>query len=463
MENKLAINRLIHNYLLFVFVYLSFEPIILNITSAISANILPIIRFMPELLGYVLIIIAVIFKKEKYRLNKIDLYLLATFFLGLISSALYTSDIVIFIIGLRYFFRYIFIYILVRLSQWGTKETKRVFQLLRNIMVIEIFLAVWQLASRETADLLLMPNYGEIVEGINSMMVQSKSAFAVYSSFGRYNMFGYFITVVIWYLLARRETLTDIKEKNKNNLELCIWIILLILSYSRQTLVAIFLGYIIYSFYRNKISFSYVFKKMCLFIVIGFVVAYVSASVALNIANTTGVGIVSGNIVERYLSMFNITFFAIDYIGHGRTWFISEGILRLLSENPLLGYGLGMYGCSDTIHMDYSVYQNLGIPKTYYMDVFIGCIIGQVGLLGFATYMLSYKKVMQKCLYFFDGKTNNIIIRQTAIITFGVIVSSLLMMMFSSSLSNRLMGFYLWLFIGIFVSTINKNNIGSDK
>ena len=122
-----------------------------------------------------------------------------------------------------------------------------------------------------------------------------------------------------------------------------------------------------------------------------------------------------------------------------------------------------MYGCSDTIYMDYSVYQNLGIPKTYYMDVFIGCIIGQVGLLGFATYMLSYKKVMQKCLYFFDGKTNNIIIRQTAIITFGVIVSSLLMMMFSSSLSNRLMGFYLWLFIGIFVSTINKNNIGSDK
>ncbi len=463
MENKLSLNRLIHNYILFMFVYLSFEPIILNITSAISVSVLPIIRFLPELLGYGLVAIAVIFKKEKYKLNKVDLYLLVTFFIGLISSVLYTSDIIIFIIGLRYFFRYIFIYILVRLSRWGTKETERVFQLLRSIMVIEIFLAVWQLVSRETADLLLMPNYGDIVEGINSMMVQSKSAFAVYSSFGRYNMFGYFITVVIWYLLARRETLTDIKEKKKNNLELCIWIVLLILSYSRQTLVAIFIGYIIYSFYCSKISFVYVFKRLFVFMVIGLVVAYVSASVALNIANTTGVGIVSGSIVERYLSMFNITFFFIDYIGYGRTWFISEGILRLLSENPLLGYGLGMYGCPDTIRIDYSVYQNLGIPKTYYMDVFIGCIIGQVGLLGFVTYMLSYKSVMKKCLCFVDRKTNNIIIRQTAIITFGVIVSSLIMMMFSSSLSNRLMGFYLWLFIGIFVSTINKNNIGNDK
>lgn len=458
MENKLSINRTIHNYLLFMFIYLSIEPVILNIVSLVSANILPLVRFAPEAFGYVLIIMALVLKKTSYTLNRIDIYLILTLMIGLISSALYTSNITIFLIGLRYFFRYIFIYILVRISEWDNVATKRMFSCLTKIMIIEIFLALWQLISRETADLLLMPSYGEIVEGINSMMVQSKSAYAVYGSFGRYNMFGYFITVVIWFLLAKREVMDNIKEKRKNTLMLFVWGIILLLSYSRQTIVAIVIGCGIYSFCRSKISLKYVIKRFFLLIIIGVVVVYVSATVALNVANTTGIGIVGGSIADRYLSMFNLTFFAIDYIGHGRTWFISEGLIRLLSENPILGYGLGMYGCPDTIRMDYSVYQNLGIPKTYYMDVFIGCIIGQVGLLGFITYMIAYKKIMQKCLSFVNEKVD-VLTRQIAVITFGVTISSLFMMMFSSSLSNRLMGFYLWLFIGIFISMTNKNNV----
>lgn len=146
--------------------------------------------------------------------------------------------------------------------------------------------------------------------------------------------------------------------------------------------------------------------------------------------------------------MFSLDFLKIDFEGRGRTWFITEGILRLLSKNPVFGYGIGMYGCPDTLRMNTYVYELLNIPTTYYMDVYIGCIIGQIGLVGFFVYMEAYTNVLKISKKVF--KSNNVSPERIkiAIITFGVILSTLVMMMFSSSLCNRVMALYVWIFIG---------------
>ena len=386
---KISINKLIHCYVYMMFVYLSFEPVILNIVNMISSSLLFPVRYSFEVIGYILLGIALIFKGvagKTIKFNKLDLYITLTILVSVVSSMLYTSSFAVFLIGFRYFFRYVYIYILIRLSDWGTEQSKKIYKILLGILFIEYILCLWQLLDRSSSDLLLMPSYGEVIEGINSMMEQLSAELAVYGSFGRYNMLGYFLTLAIWYIMAERESCRD-DERRKYTILLVLSFVLLFLSYSRQTLVAIVLAFIIFKLHKSKYGFKQLMTVSLAILITAATVFFVSAQSTLNLADTSGVGIVSGSISDRYLSMLNLDFFVIDYIGYGRTWFITDGIALLLSENPVLGYGLGMYGCPDTISLDPSVYHMLGIPMTYYMDVFIGCIIGQVGLLGFLVYM----------------------------------------------------------------------------
>ena len=452
---KISINKLIYCYVYMMFVYLSFEPVVLNVVNMISSSLLFPVRYSFEVVGYVLLVVTLIFKGmtgKKIKFNKLDLYITLTILVSVVSSMLYTSSFAVFLIGFRYFFRYVYIYILIRLSDWGTEQSKKIYKILLGILFIEYILCLWQLLDRSSSDLLLMPSYGEVIEGINSMMEQLSSDLAVYGSFGRYNMLGYFLALAIWYIMAERESCRD-DERRKYTILLLLSFVLLFLSYSRQTLVAIVLAFIMFKLHKSKYGFKQLMTVSFITLVTVVTVFFVTAQSTLNLADTSGVGIVSASISDRYLSMLNLDFFIIDYIGYGRTWFITDGIALLLSENPVLGYGLGMYGCPDTISLDPSVYHMLGIPMTYYMDVFIGCIIGQVGLLGFLVYMKAYMVILKdavKCSTHTLGNSREYIV--TAITTYGVVLSTLLMMMFSSSLSNRVMGFFVWLMIGMMIS-----------
>lgn len=448
---KISINKLIRCYVYMMFVYLSFEPVILNVVNMISSSLMFPVRYGLEGIGYVLLGVTVIFKGTTPKFHKLDLYIVLTVFVSIVSSMLYTSSVFVFLIGFRYFFRYIYIYVLIRLSDWGAEQSGKIYKMLLGVLLIEYILCIWQLLDRSSADLLLMPSYGEVIEGVNSMMEQLSSDLAVYGSFGRYNMLGYFLTMAIWYIIAERENCCD-EGKKKYDILLILSFVLLVLSYSRQTIVSIAIAFIIFKIQKSKYGIKQLMATSLLIVVLAIGVFFVTSQSVLNLSDTSGVGIVSGSISDRYLSMLNFDFFIIDYLGYGRTWFITDGIALLLSENPVLGYGLGMYGCPDTISLDPSVYHMLGIPMTYYMDVFIGCIIGQVGLLGFLVYMKAYMVILKdavKCTRI-SGNSREYIV--TAITTYGVVLSTLLMMMFSSSLSNRVMGFFVWLMIGMMIS-----------
>ena len=176
---------------------------------------------------------------------------------------------------------------------------------------------------------------------------------------------------------------------------------------------------------------------------------------------STGVGVVTGSVYDRYVSMFSLRFLQIDYEGYGRTWFISEGIRRLLCSKPFLGFGLGMYGCPDTLTMSSAVYDLLDIPTTYYMDVYLGCLLGQIGIFGTFTYLASYFSIMKHSKNMLNMSNNKNSIK-LSVITFGVIVSSIIMMFFSSSLCNRVMAYYMWLMIGLFINSISKSRLNSS-
>lgn len=452
---RCTFSNLCHMYIRMFIIYITFETPILNLASAISPSILPLIRYGVEGLGYILLVFGMVSRKNgnKARITYFDILIAITIIIGIVSSLVNIVPIAIFGIGLRYLLRYLCVYMLIRLSKWEFKYIDGSYELIKKIMIIEVILVVWQFVSRETSNVFLYPNYGKILENIGSSINAVSGTYAIYGSLGRYNLFGYFATLAIWLLIAEIEV-----RESKSVLNLMIWSILLVLSFSRQTIVGIIAAYIVYLYMKKRITK----KQVLLICLIGLVVL----ALVLNAANymieedytSTGVGVATGGIYDRYISMFSLDFLKIDYEGKGRTWFLTEGMRLLVSSKPVLGYGLGMYGCPDAISLNSSVYTLLKIPTTYYMDVYIGCVIGQIGLLGFYAYMSAYVWVLKKCMACINATEEDIRIKKLAIITFGILLSSLIMMFFSSSMCNRIMALYVWVFIGLFLNIRSKDN-----
>lgn len=449
----LSLNKFCQLYIHLYFIYITFEAVILNVIRDSPNIVLIIVRYGLEGFGYGLLVILMALKcHKKFRLSRFDKYILCTIAAAILSSIINIVEFKIFLIGFRYLFRYLFIYGIIRLSMWNVADLNRFYKTLRIVMIIQIALVIFQLIDRNTADAILEPKFGEIIANVNSTMTQLSSKFAIYGSLGRYNLFGYFSTLAIWYWIAELES--NKRYKIKSKIMLFIWVIMLIVSFSRQTIVGIFIAFFIYILMKKRVSYGQFFIIICsgLMAIILAVLAATSFAIASNYTQT-GIGVVSGTIYDRYVSMFSFDFFKIDFEGRGRTWFVTEGIIRLLKFNPIVGYGVGMYGCPDTLILSNYVYERLNIPTTYYMDVYVGCIIGQIGLLGLIIYMLAYANMIKKCSLIIKKKFEFSESKKLSIITFGLIISTLVMMLFSSSLSNRIMALYVWIFIG-FQNTI---------
>lgn len=452
MKKQVNISIIIQNYIFIMFIFITFETIILNFTSDISRGLLPVVRYGIEGAGYILLIFCLFTRRcIKFKLHIFDKLILCTIVISIISSLFNFVEPRIFVIGARYLLRYLYLYILIRMAGLDETAVQRFFKILVNTMYIEILLVIWELLHRQSADLVLFPRYGNIVEGFSAALNTVSSKWAVYGSLGRYNLFGYFCVLAIWYWIAECET----KRNKKSQFMVAIWLFLLVISFSRQTIVGIFGAYIIFLVLKKKINW-----KQMLIVVISVVTVIVLIINAATFVisgdyTSTGIGVVTGSVYDRYVSMFSLRFLQIDYEGYGRTWFISEGIRRLLASKPLLGFGLGMYGCPDTLKMSSEVYDLLDIPTTYYMDVYFGCLLGQIGLLGTFTYLASYFSIIKYSKNTVNRSNNKDSIK-LSIITFGVVASSIIMMFFSSSLCNRVMAYYMWLMIGLFINSISK-------
>ena len=458
MKKKLNINIIIQNYILIMFIFITFETIILNFTSDISKSLLPFVRYGIEGAGYILLIFGIFTKRcIKFRLYIFDKLILCTIFISIISSLFNFVEPRIFVIGFRYLLRYLYIYILIRIAGWDEAAVRRFFKIFVSIMYIEILLVIWELLHRQSADLVLFPRYGNIIEGFSSALNTVSSKWAVYGSLGRYNLFGYFCVLAIWYWIAECET----EKSKKSQFMIAIWLFLLVISFSRQTIVGIFGAYILFLLFKKKINWKQMLIIVISIVTVVILVINAASFVISGDYTSTGVGVVTGSVYDRYVSMFSLRFLQIDYEGYGRTWFISEGIRRLWCSKPFLGFGLGMYGCPDTLTMSSAVYDLLDIPTTYYMDVYLGCLLGQIGIFGTFTYLASYFSIMKHSKNMLNMSNNKNSIK-LSVITFGVIVSSIIMMFFSSSLCNRVMAYYMWLMIGLFINSISKSRLNSS-
>ena len=130
MKKKLNINIIIQNYILIMFIFITFETIILNFTSDISKSLLPFVRYGIEGAGYILLIFGIFTKRcIKFRLYIFDKLILCTIFISIISSLFNFVEPRIFVIGFRYLLRYLYIYILIRIAGWDEAAVRRFFKI----------------------------------------------------------------------------------------------------------------------------------------------------------------------------------------------------------------------------------------------------------------------------------------------------------------------------------------------
>lgn len=422
-------------YIFILCFYLSFETLILNY---IPGSVTGLLRYGIEVLGYGILLFVFILE-GRIRITR-ELRAVFTFaVVGLVSAILNWEKPMLFILGTRWVLRYVYVYWIIIQCRWSRKDIAQFFKMIRIIMVINIFLCVFQMANRPLADSILMPHYENIFSDIDSYAVQGKSDYALYGSFGRYGEFAYFIVYAMWLWIAEM-LVKQGSRRWKNWLMLAVWAILLVFSYARQAMVAMVISVLLFMLINKNIHLQKIHIGL---IVVAMGVCVLLLPFADRIE--TGAGVIGENITSRYASIFTGSFISSDFYGHGRTWFYTVGAYRLLSHKPLFGFGIGRYGCQTAITYDLSVHKQLSIPTGASMDVYWVSILGQVGLIGLLCLAVVYIMPIKEAFRIInvDSGTDKLA-NKVAVLIAGSLMCGLVMTFFGSSLSDRYMAFYLW-------------------
>ncbi|EJQ24130.1 O-antigen ligase family protein [Bacillus cereus] len=431
-------------WLYFLIIYFPMETIIVkNLPNQIAV----ILKYSIEPISVFLLLFIICKKLATKNLSfknigNLGIVLLLFLVVSLISSMLNDVSVDIFLLGLRWFLRYIPILLIVMLLDWRIEEIKRIFLIIFGVVLFVNLVGVLQLLGGEKISEILKPKALEITNQITLELDQGISRYAVYSTFGRYSAFALFLSTFFVFIFAK-----FIMTK-KSGLLLLFTGIMLMLTYARQAVFGVILGIIIIAILHNN-------KKLRIVMGMGFTIVTISFLIFLQ--NTQGfvANDISQDFTNRFFGALTYENFLFDIRNYGRLYFIFVVGKLFLQEVPLLGVGMGMYGTEPAISLNSSVYVHYNIPIQYSMDVFWISILGQVGLIGLLLWVAIYIICFIKSIKLFK-KTSHRFVKWFALgyaSNIGVILTE---SFFSSNLNDRYQSFYFWLLTGFLLILYNK-------
>lgn len=439
---SLSFSKLCIYYLYIMTIYLSFETPILNL---LPHFMLAPVRYGIEAFGYVLLIFLFIAQWGHYKYGNQEILIFLAILVMALNVIFYVSDLKIAAMGFRWLLRYLYLYFIVIFINWTPFYIKRFFRLITWIIRIEMVLSILQLVAKDFVNQLLAPYYQDIISGISSYATQGSASNAIFGSFGRYSEFGMFIMLALWFYISGYAASEKKEHRQQYFYRILLWGILLILSYCRQALVAVLFSVLIFALAYKEWKMTR--SSMVLMGIL--IVAAIPVSILLLSSFEATYGTIYEGLASRFLSIFSLKYLTMDYTGKGRTWFYTHALYRLVSTRPLLGYGLGRYGCQTAIQYDTSVYEALDIPTRFSMDGYYVSIIGQLGLVGGGFLISIYLYFARSCRKYFNSLKKDLYTKRIMIFTYGYIICGLITAFFSSSLSDRYLAFYMWVLIGI--------------
>jgi len=278
--------------------------------------------------------------------------------------------------GLRWMLRYVALYYLIVHLDWDERRRRRWLTLLLGVALMEAAIGIMQSVVGEPAWRFLAPDYSKREWDFEEIKWDPNFRRGVFATMGTYYALGTYLA--IWSILVLSWRWATGRRRYLAALGLLLTG--LFLSYSRQALLALLLAAIAcaWAHRRRRVVAAWALVSV-VYLGLG---AYVFlADVPIPASN------IDRPVHERFLGPFSRDYWIIDYTFGGRSYLLLDVGGRLLADAPLLGQGPGMFGTRASLLYRSPVYERLKIETRNLFDVYWVAILGQVGLLGVATYL----------------------------------------------------------------------------
>lgn len=442
-------------------VYLPFESIVLKF---IPEDVYVYARYGSEFLIYVVALVVLVRWLSGSKAHK-DTPFDLPFFLFVLSlgcSAL--VNLVppsITLLGLRQILRFMLVFFLVVQIAPTKSFIQRLTWIMLGVMVFQSMLGIMQAIIGEPLDQFLLPSEGRtygaltLTAGVEQFWDPGSRVFA---TLGRYDRLGNFL-----YLFLLLSTAILFTKKLYKKYAWIVWIFCisvpaLVLTYSRSSWFAFLIGFFFIG-YVAKRDRRVLGGFVALILALGFILAGSGLRVSL-ITESPG-----QTLSERFFESFSLARWRGEYYGLGRVFWYVHTPLDVIPASPIFGFGAGQFGGGAVAALhNTSVYEQLGLPFGIFgtdgaIDNNWFSLWGEAGTLGMGFYLWLYIG-----LFFYALRTARTH-KDPFVQALGYAVCAMLLAtgfnaFTSSVLEIRTSAYYLWLYAGfLFVLSQKQDQV----
>jgi len=443
----------------FLGLYFPLEPFLMK---WISEELFVIVRFAPEVLLYLVVVVAF---WNRWKIGErprtlLDIpCLLFVIILGT-SVVLNLLPLDIAVIGARQILRFILVFFAVVYLR-PDRRVLRIFTIAMFAMILfQSALGIAQWIVGERLDAFLFPSegrfLGELTLAPNAFRFWDPGS-RVFGTLGRYDRLGTFLG---FFLLIAVGVLYEVKHLR---IRKELWLIFLlglpalVLTYSRSGWFGFVLGFLLIAWVLKK-------DQRVKLAAGGFLIVVTAYVGVTGIVVNRLMDVPSQNVTERFFEAFSYTRWQGEYYGLGRLFWVVNTPLHVISSAPLFGHGPGTFGGGAVSALrNTKVYDELGLPfgvagTEGYIDNNWLSLWGETGTLGMVFYLWMFVLLFLLSFKLWrEGKDE--FARAVALGFCGVMVAVALNAFLASFLEARTLAFYFWGYAGVVVVLADKEGI----
>ena len=457
----------------FLAVYLPFESLVLKF---VPNEAYALVRYGSEVLIYVIagvILLRIILRATKFSSTPVDLPFVLFVVTLIASVAVNFVSPTIAALGMRQILRFMLVLFLVVQLKPSKEYIRNLTFILFGIVLFECTLGFLQPIIGERLDLFLLPSDARSLGNITLTSGVAETwdpGSRIFGTLGRYDLLGNFLYL---FLLIGTGFLFEIAGKGQGErgkglgrgVEKGIrtWLIALfvmgipalMLTYSRASWFAFFLGFLFIGLWikrDRRIGIALV----SFILIIGTYLAISGLSVRY-ITDTPG-----QTVADRFFESFSYARWASEYYGLGRTYWMVQTPLEVVSHSPFFGVGPGQFGggAAAALH-NTKVYESLGLPfgvfgTEGYIDNNWFSLWGETGTIGVVLYMWILFLLFRYAVNLY--RTSKDPFTRSIAIGFAACVLAFAFNGFSSTLFEiRTAAFYFWMYAGFVIALGEKH------
>ena len=412
-------------------------------------------RFGPELLLIILLGLVLLEKAKRgfrWQSTPIDLSLILFLGIALISATLNSTPVIVGLLGIRPLIRYITIFYILSQLRVSRPFLRRWLILVFNVATIVAIIGLLQTVIGERLTNFLIAG-DVIVDGVVVRLglrhIISARTY-IFSTMGRYDTLGNYLSLLL--LIAFGLYFFSTGHWKKRVLRfLVIGLLAMLLTFSRQALLAFFVGLGVMAF----LSKTRAVLTARMFYILGAILLPIFVIFLIPYAESFGGRVAEMSLTDRLLEPLSPRYIWVSRHSYGRLYVIFEVGPRIIALSPYFGFGPGQFGSltAEYFGIDYGRLVDMPPEVTHFInDVNWVVVLGQVGLVGLLAFFSIFVALFRSSLRIYRISQDHII-KGLALGYMGCIIALLLLGFFGPNFEVRQVSFYFWSFGGMLMGS----------